>query len=110
MASKSHQLSLKSKENSSPLEEKEKRIKDNIKTTVDDSSICAFCNESHKSLNENIEHMKKVHELDIPLEGYLKDIEGCVRLIATKIFTYKSCLGCDNQNFDSIYSLQNHMV
>ena len=112
LASKSHQTLLKNKENSggSNIEEKEKRIKENPKNTLDNSSICVFCNETHKSLIENFEHMKKVHELDIPLVGFLKDIESCVTLMAKKIFTYKACLGCDNQNFDSTYALQNHIV
>ena len=54
--------------------------------------------------------MKIVHHLDIPLESYLKDIESCVKLMAKKVFTYKACLGCDSQNFENVWSLQNHIV
>ena len=73
-------------------------------------NICVFCNELNPSILENFEHMKKVHGLDIPLESYLSDVESCIKLMAKKIFTYKACLGCDNQNFENVYSLQNHMV
>jgi hypothetical protein len=100
---------VKSKENPSN-EDKEKRIKDNQKTTLDNINICVFCNEEKTSLNENYEHMKSVHNLDIPLEAFLKDIQGAINLIAKKIFTYKACLGCDSQNFETIWALQNHIV
>ncbi len=110
LVSKTHLNTVKTKETSTGLEGKEKRIKDNTKTTLDDVRICIFCNENFNSLEENYQHMKTIHHLDIPLEPYLKDIENCVKLMAKKVFTYKACLGCDNQNFENTWSLQNHMV
>jgi len=108
--SKSHLAAVKDKENNVVPEQRERRIKENTKTTLEDNNICIFCNEEQKSLKENFDHMKTVHSLDIPLESFLKNYESCIKLMATKVFTYKACIGCDAQSFENVYSLQNHMI
>lgn len=79
-------------------------------TTLDDISICLFCNIKNTTLEQNIMHMIEVHKLDIPLNSAIKKIKGYIKLLAEKIFKYNACLYCDSQNFINYKALQNHMV
>ena len=41
------------------------------KTTLDDNSICLFCNIKNENLKQNIIHMVQKHKLDIPFIFYI---------------------------------------
>ena len=80
------------------------------KTTLDDVTICLFCNKKNENLKENMYHMVQTHALDIPFVLYIKSYTDLLKLLAKKIFTYHACLSCDTQKFESIKSLQTHMI
>jgi len=79
-------------------------------TTFDDVSVCLLCNKKNETLEKNILHMMEAHNLDIPLSSAIKKPKGFVKILADKIFKYKACLFCDNQNFQTYKAVQNHMV
>ena len=98
-----NEISTSSKENESKNKEPEK-------TTLDDVTICLFCNIKNENLKENMYHMVKKHKLDVPFVLYIKSYTDLLKLLAKKIFTYHACLTCDTQKFESIRSLQSHML
>jgi len=79
-------------------------------TTIEDISVCLFCNIKNDSLENNIFHMLEVHKLEIPIRQAVKNSKGFLKILAEKVFKYKACIYCDAQNFNSYRSLQNHMV
>ena len=87
-----------------------KEDSDKDKTTLDDISICLFCNAKSENLEKNMFHMINVHRLDIPFLFCIKNYKGMLNLLAKKIFTYHACLTCDTQRFSTIKALQNHMI
>lgn len=87
-----------------------KLIKGQVKTTLDDETICLFCNQTKESLEKNIFHMVDIHKLDVPFLFCIKNYHKLIELLAKKIFKHHACLTCDAQKFNSHYSLQNHMV
>jgi pre-60S factor REI1 len=89
---------------------KENKKTEPEKTTLDDVTICLFCNEKNENLKENMYHMVQKHKLDIPFVLYIKSYTDLLKLLAKKIFSYHACLTCDTQKFESIRSLQNHML
>ena len=90
-------------------EEKELK-KEPEKTTIDDITICLFCNKTNENLENNIKHMIEKHKLDVPFLSCIKNYPGLVKLMAKKIFKYKACLTCDTQKFETYKSLQSHMI
>ena len=95
---------------SSKKEENKNNLKEPEKTTLDDITICLFCNIKNENLKENMYHMVQNHKLDIPFVLYIKSYTELLKLLAKKIFTYHACLTCDTQKFESIRSLQKHML
>ena len=89
---------------------KENKKTEPEKTTLDDVTICLFCNEKNENLKENMYHMVQKHKFDIPFVLYIKSYTDLLKLLAKKIFTYHACLTCDTQKFESIRSLQSHML
>lgn len=90
-----------------PITEKKEET---LLTTLDDISVCLFCNVKNESLEKNIFHMLDVHKLEIPVRQAVKNAKGFLKILADKVFKYKACIYCDAQNFGSYKSLQNHMV
>ena len=90
--------------------ESTKKEPTDIKTTLDDISICLFCNYKNENLEQNIFHMINVHHLDIPFLFCIKNYTSLIKLLAKKIFTYHACLYCDTQKFSSNKALQSHMI
>jgi hypothetical protein len=113
LKSKSHiSISKKFEENQrnntitcKPVMEKKEEL-----TTIDDISVCLFCNVKSESLEKNIFHMVDVHKLEIPVRQAVKNAKGFLKILAEKVHKYKACIFCDAQNFGSYKSLQNHMV
>lgn len=79
-------------------------------TTLDDKTICLFCNKKTESLENNFIHMRDEHKLFIPLVFCIKNYNGLISILAQKIFTYNSCLFCDTQKFGHYKDLQKHML
>ena len=89
---------------------KEVKNKEPEKTTLDDITYCLFCNIKSDTLKNNFYHMVQNHNLDIPFIFYIKNYEELIKILAKKIFTYHACFTCDTQRFESIKSLQKHMI
>ena len=100
-----NEISTSSKENENKIKKLEPE-----KTTLDDVTICLFCNIKNENIKENMYHMVKKHKLDIPFVFYIKSYTDLLKLLAKKIFSYHACLTCDTQKFESIRSLQSHML
>ena len=80
------------------------------KTTLDDNTYCLFCNMKSESLKKNFYHMVQSHNLEIPFIFYIKSYEELIKIFAKKIFSYHACFTCDTQRFETIKSLQKHML
>lgn len=80
------------------------------KTTKDDSSVCLFCNCKNQGIEKNVNHMVDKHQLDVPFLFCIRNYQKLVDLLSSKIFEHNACLTCNNQNFNSYRSLQNHMI
>ena len=100
-----NEIDTSSKEN-----ENKNKATEPEKTTLDDITICLFCNIKNENLKENMYHMVEKHKLDIPFVLYIKSYTELLKLLAKKIFAYHACLTCDTQKFESIRSLQKHML
>ena len=95
---------------SSKNEIKEIKSKEPEKTTLDDNTFCLFCNFKSDNLKNNFYHMVQTHNLEIPFIFYIKSYEELIKILAKKIFVYHACFTCDTQRFESIRSLQRHML
>ena len=95
---------------SSKNEIKEIKSKEPEKTTLDDNTFCLFCNFKSDNLKNNFYHMVQTHNLEIPFIFYIKSYEELIKILAKKIFVYRACFTCDTQRFESIRSLQRHML
>ena len=95
---------------SSKNEIKEIKNKEPEKTTLDDNTFCLFCNFKSDNLKNNFYHMVQTHNLEIPFIFYIKSYEELIKILAKKIFVYHACFTCDTQRFESIRSLQRHML
>ena len=95
---------------SSKNEIKEEKSKEPEKTTLDDITCCLFCNFKSDNLKNNFYHMVQIHNLEIPFIFYIKNYEELIKILAKKIFEYHACFTCDTQRFESIKSLQRHML
>ena len=95
---------------SSKNEIKETKSKEPEKTTLDDNTFCLFCNFKSDNLKNNFYHMVQTHNLEIPFIFYIKNYEELIKILAKKIFVYHACFTCDTQRFESIRSLQRHML
>ena len=95
---------------SSKNEVKEPKNKEPEKTTLDDITCCLFCNFKSDNLKNNFYHMVQMHNLEIPFIFYIKNYEELIKILAKKIFVYHACFTCDTQRFETIRSLQRHML
>ena len=95
---------------SSKNEIKEPKNKEPEKTTLDDITCCLFCNFKSDNLKNNFYHMVQIHNLEIPFVFYIKNYEELIKILAKKIFVYHACFTCDTQRFETIRSLQRHML
>ena len=95
---------------SSKNEIKEPKNKEPEKTTLDDITCCLFCNFKSDNLKNNFYHMVQIHNLEIPFIFYIKNYEELIKILAKKIFVYHACFTCDTQRFETIRSLQRHML
>ena len=95
---------------SSKNEIKEPKNTEPEKTTLDDITCCLFCNFKSDNLKNNFYHMVQMHNLEIPFIFYIKNYEELIKILAKKIFVYHACFTCDTQRFETIRSLQRHML
>lgn len=56
---------------------------------------CLFCTNYATDLDENMQHMKKIHSLFIPEQKYLADLEGLIAYLSSKVYDDYQCLYCN---------------
>lgn len=87
----------------------ENKIKQRIEISP---TTCLFCQSKHlvhfSSIEENVEHMSKVHGLFIPEKKYLVDIKGLLVYLGEKLGLGNVCLCCTYQGKD-LESVREHM-
>jgi len=118
MESKKHQEALSSK-SSSPQKEGEIEISAEEKkprvriTTMEDQSVCLFCNEKSSDVNENLVHMRLKHSFFVSDIKYVKDLNGLLKYLGEKIHRGCLCIFCENhhcKDFKSGDAVQCHMI
>lgn len=70
---------------------------------------CLFCNFDSQTLDDNVEHMFKVHGLFIPNQEDLEDAEGLLCYLFTVISDFRECLYCGKTK-ETVEGIRSHMV
>ncbi|KAI8621834.1 C2H2 type zinc-finger-domain-containing protein [Chytriomyces sp. MP71] len=80
---------------------------------LDPAVDCLFC-ETHKStsVEENVDHMAKVHSFFVPDLEYLVDMEGLLRYLGEKISVGNVCIFCNGKGraLHSLEAVRKHMI
>jgi len=82
-------------------------------TTINDQSICLFCNEKSSDVDENLVHMRLQHSFFISDMKYVKNLNGLLKYLGEKIQKGCLCIYCENhhcKDFKSGEAVQNHMM
>lgn len=74
-----------------------------------DESQCLFCDRSSSDLDQNLEHMSKVHGLHIVTSNLLVDTGSLLAYFHLVISSYHECLYCGTQR-NTRQAVQQHMV
>ncbi|KAM0719430.1 hypothetical protein Q7P37_005335 [Cladosporium fusiforme] len=74
-----------------------------------DASQCLFCNQSHADLDCNLQHMSKIHGLQIDPANLLVDLETLLAYLHFVISEYYECLYCGTQR-STRQAVQQHMM
>ena len=85
---------------------------DSSSTSIDhefDESQCLFCDRSSSDLDQNIDHMSKVHGLHIVTSNLLVDVESLLAYFNLVISSYHECLYCGTQR-TTRQAVQQHMT
>ncbi|KAF3905246.1 hypothetical protein ABW21_db0204128 [Orbilia brochopaga] len=69
---------------------------------------CLFCGLTSPTLQQNLEHMSKLHGLFIPEQRYLVNLEGLVRYLGQKVLVGHTCLYC-NKAKGGLDGIRTHM-
>ncbi|EPS41122.1 hypothetical protein H072_5006 [Dactylellina haptotyla CBS 200.50] len=69
---------------------------------------CLFCANPSPTLQQNLEHMAKLHGLFIPEQRYLVNLEGLVRYLGQKVLIGHTCLYC-NKAKGGLDGIRTHM-
>ncbi|WPK23535.1 hypothetical protein PUMCH_000776 [Australozyma saopauloensis] len=77
------------------------------------STTCLFCpmkaNKSFETVEENVEHMFKLHGLYIPERKYLTSLDGLIGYLGEKIGLGNCCLVCSYQG-RNVEAVREHML
>src|SRR5258708_32612666 len=74
---------------------------------------CLFCSAPKSaSLEDNLEHMARIHGFFIPDAEYLIDLPGLLTYLGEKVAIGNVCLYCNGKGreFRSIYAVRGHMI
>lgn len=69
---------------------------------------CLFCNYESPTLDLNVTHMERIHNMFIPERQYLVDLEGLITSLWEKINILQECLTCGKLK-PTVFGLQTHM-
>ena len=70
---------------------------------------CLFCNFDSQTMDDNVEHMFKVHGLFIPNQEDLEDTEGLLSYLSTVISDFRECLYCGKTK-ETVEGIRSHMI
>jgi pre-60S factor REI1 len=74
-----------------------------------EESGCLFCDQSSSDLEQNLEHMSKIHGLRLVTTNLLVDIESLLTYFDLVISSYHECLYCGTQR-NTLQAVQQHMI
>lgn len=75
---------------------------------VPPTMTCLFCNSSSPTLENNLQHMNKVHGLFVPYQDRLRDLEGLVAYLSSLVRQSHACLYCGTSR-NTVEGIQHHM-
>ena len=70
---------------------------------------CLFCNIDSPTMDDNVEHMYKVHGMFIPNQEDLEDAEGLLSYLFNIISEFRECLYCGKLK-ETIEGIRSHMI
>lgn len=70
---------------------------------------CLFCNNDLPTMDDNVEHMYKVHGMFIPNKEDLEDAEGLLLYLFNIISEFHECLYCGKTK-ETAEGIQSHMI
>ena len=70
---------------------------------------CLFCNIGSLSMDDNVEHMLKVHGMFIPNQEDLEDAEGLLSYLFNIISEFRECLYCGKTK-ETVEGIRSHMI
>ena len=70
---------------------------------------CLFCSIDSPTVDDNVEHMFKVHGMFIPNQGDLEDAEGLLSYLFNIISEFRECLYCGKTK-ETIEGIRSHMI
>ena len=76
------------------------------------SNDCLFCPTSSESLEDNVDHMTRVHSFFIPDIEYLVDLQGLLEYLGRKISVANVCIYCNGKGraFYALDAVRDHMI
>ncbi len=69
---------------------------------------CLFCNYESPTIDLNVVHMERIHNMFIPEKSYLVNLEGLITSLWEKINILQECLTCGKLK-PTVFGLQTHM-
>ncbi|KFY22325.1 hypothetical protein V493_06659 [Pseudogymnoascus sp. VKM F-4281 (FW-2241)] len=69
---------------------------------------CLFCNYDSPTVQLNVNHMEKIHNMFIPERDFLVDLDGLIASLFEKINIFQECLTCSKFK-PNVFGLQTHM-
>lgn len=70
---------------------------------------CLFCNIDSPTMDDNVEHMFKVHGMFIPDQEDLDDVEGLLTYLFQIISEFRECLYCGKTK-ETVEGIRSHMI
>ena len=70
---------------------------------------CLFCSVDSQTMDDNVDHMFKVHGMLIPNQEDLEDAEGLLSYLFTIITDFRECLYCGKTK-ETIEGIRSHMI
>lgn len=92
-----------------PAEEFKEQEEGSLRTSLEDQTVCLFCNKRNPDLNENLLHMRVSHSFFISELSHLKNLKGLLKHLAYKIHKKKTCFSC-GLDASTSEGIQHHMI
>jgi pre-60S factor REI1 len=90
-----------------------KASKEPVVTTIQDQSVCLFCNKKTGDIDANLMHMRIDHSFFVSEIKFVTDLKGLLKYLGEKIHKGCMCIHCENRHakdFKTGEAVQNHMM